>query len=101
MDSSRSQESGTCRRACAFALGPGQEGRSGGFSKTSQAQFFPDNSAGYSLLGDFYLATNDLDKATTEYRTLYHEHPKDLQVKEKLHRLLIAHQSAAAGARTG
>ena len=50
---------------------------------------FPDNSAGYRLLGDFYLDVNDLDKATVEYRTLHQQHPKDLQVKENYIELLI------------
>ncbi|MGA8762418.1 MAG: tetratricopeptide repeat protein, partial [Candidatus Sulfotelmatobacter sp.] len=37
----------------------------------------PDNSEGYRMLGDFYYASNDLEKATAEYGSLYHDHPKD------------------------
>ena len=50
---------------------------------------FPDNSAGYRMLGDFYFVTGDMDKALTEYGTLYREHPKDLQVKKNYIELLI------------
>lgn len=50
---------------------------------------FPDNSAGYRMLGDFYSATGDLGKATAEYAALYHEHPKDLQVKKNYIQVLI------------
>jgi tetratricopeptide (TPR) repeat protein len=50
---------------------------------------FADNSAGYRLLGDFYLGMGDLGDATNEYRTLYQEHPKDLQVKKNFTDLLI------------
>lgn len=50
---------------------------------------FTDNSAGYRLLGDFYLGTGDLEKATTEYRSLYENHPKDLQVKKNYADLLL------------
>jgi tetratricopeptide (TPR) repeat protein len=50
---------------------------------------FPDNSAGYRLLGDFYFMTGDVDKATAEYGALYQEHPKDLQVKKNYIPLLI------------
>lgn len=50
---------------------------------------FGDNSAGYRLLGDFYLGLGELDKATREYRTLYEGHPQDLQVKKNFADLLI------------
>lgn len=50
---------------------------------------FGDNSAGYRLLGDFYLGLGELDKATREYRALYEEHPKDLLVKKNFADLLI------------
>lgn len=50
---------------------------------------FPDNSEGYRLLGDFYFANNELDKATSEYTLLYHDHPKDIQVKKNYVQLLI------------
>jgi len=49
----------------------------------------PDNSEGYRMLGDFYFANGELDKATSEYSILYGEHPKDLQVKKNYVQLLI------------
>ncbi|MFZ1138923.1 MAG: tetratricopeptide repeat protein, partial [Candidatus Sulfotelmatobacter sp.] len=33
----------------------------------------PDNPQGYRMLGDYYFASGDLDKATTEYTSLYHD----------------------------
>jgi cellulose synthase operon protein C len=48
-----------------------------------------DNREGYRMLGDFYFATGDLDKATAEYTSLYGDHPKDLQVKKNYIQLLI------------
>ncbi|MGD1077507.1 MAG: tetratricopeptide repeat protein [Candidatus Sulfotelmatobacter sp.] len=48
-----------------------------------------DNPQGYRMLGDYYFASGDLDKATTEYTSLYHDHPKDLQVKKNYIQLLI------------
>jgi tetratricopeptide (TPR) repeat protein len=48
-----------------------------------------DNSEGYRMLGDFYLATGDLDKATTEYTSLYDDHSKDPVVKRNYIQLLI------------
>jgi tetratricopeptide (TPR) repeat protein len=50
---------------------------------------FGENSAGYRLLGDFYLGLGELDKATREYRALYEAHPKDLLVKKNFADLLI------------
>ena len=50
---------------------------------------FPDNSEGYRLLGDFYFANGDLDRATAEYGSLNHDHPRDLQVKKNYMQLLI------------
>src|SRR6266567_1853620 len=47
------------------------------------------NPQGYRMLGDFYFASGDLDKATTEYTSLYSEHPKDPQVKKNYVQLLI------------
>jgi tetratricopeptide (TPR) repeat protein len=49
----------------------------------------PDNPESYRMLGDFYFAYGQLDKATTEYTSLYHDHPKDLQVKKNYIQLLI------------
>jgi tetratricopeptide (TPR) repeat protein len=48
-----------------------------------------DLSEGYRMLGDFYFATGNLDKATAEYSSLYSDHPKDLQVKKNYIQLLI------------
>ena len=50
---------------------------------------FPNNSVGYRMLGDFYFANNQLDKATDEYAALYQDHPKDLVVKKNYIQLLI------------
>lgn len=49
----------------------------------------PDNSEGYSMLGDFYFAINDIDRATSEYTSLFAAHPKDLKVKRNYVQLLI------------
>jgi cellulose synthase operon protein C len=48
-----------------------------------------DNSEGYRMLGDFYFASGDLDKAVAEYGSLYNDHPKDPQVKKNYIQLLI------------
>ena len=48
-----------------------------------------DNSEGYRMLGDFYFANGDLDKATAEYGALHQDHPKDIQVKKNYIQLLI------------
>ena len=56
---------------------------------TQSRSDFPDNSEGYRMLGDFYFANGELDKATTEYASLYREHPKDIQVKKNYIQLLI------------
>lgn len=65
--------------------------------ETDQAEAFlrqtkkdlSDNSEGYSMLGDFYFALNDIDKATTEYSSLFKDHPKDPKVKRNYIQLLI------------
>ena len=44
---------------------------------------------GYSMLGDFYFATADLDKAFAEYSSLYSDHPKDSKVKRNYIQILI------------
>jgi tetratricopeptide (TPR) repeat protein len=49
----------------------------------------PDNSEGYRMLGDFYFATGDVDKAIAEYSSLYNDHSKDMQVKKNYIQLLI------------
>lgn len=48
-----------------------------------------DNPQGYRMLGDFYFTEGELDKAVTEYSSLYNDHPKDLQVKKNYIQLLI------------
>jgi tetratricopeptide (TPR) repeat protein len=48
-----------------------------------------DNSEGYRMLGDFYFANGDVDKATTEYSSLSSDHPKDIDVKRNYVQLLI------------
>jgi cellulose synthase operon protein C len=56
---------------------------------TSAKRDFPDNSTGYRMLGDFYFATGQLDKATVEYGVLFQDHPKDPEVKKNYIQLLI------------
>jgi len=58
------------------------------FLKETKAAF-PNNSEGYSMLGDFYFAVGDLDRATTEYGSLLTDHPKDGHVKRNYIQLLI------------
>jgi len=48
-----------------------------------------DNSVGYRMLGDFYFANGDIDKAVAEYASLYQEHAKDPVVKRNYIQLLI------------
>jgi len=50
---------------------------------------FPNNSDGYRMLGNFYYGNAQLDKAATEYASLYQEHPKDILVKKNYIQLLI------------
>jgi tetratricopeptide (TPR) repeat protein len=50
---------------------------------------FPNNSVGYRMLGDFYFANNQLDKATAEYAVLHQDHDKDMVVKKNYIQLLI------------
>jgi tetratricopeptide (TPR) repeat protein len=52
-------------------------------------QDLADNSAGYRMLGDYYFATGDIDRAITEYTSLNHDHPDDVQVKKNYIQLLI------------
>jgi tetratricopeptide (TPR) repeat protein len=49
----------------------------------------PNNPATYRMLGDYYFATGDVDKATAEYDGLYRDHPKDPLVKRNYIQLLI------------
>jgi len=48
-----------------------------------------DSSEGYRMLGDFYFATGDIDRATAEYGSLFSDHPKDIEVKRNYIQLLI------------
>lgn len=48
----------------------------------------PEDSEGYTMLGDFYAAT-DVDKALPEYASLYRDHPKDPKVKKNYIQILI------------
>ncbi|MGB9198370.1 MAG: tetratricopeptide repeat protein [Terriglobales bacterium] len=52
---------------------------------------FPNDSTGYCLLGNYYIATNQIDKALAEFGSLYQEHPKDLIVKKNYIQLLVMH----------
>jgi tetratricopeptide (TPR) repeat protein len=48
-----------------------------------------DNSEGYTMLGDYYFAINDIDKALSEYASIFKDHPKDPKVKRNYIQLLI------------
>ena len=48
-----------------------------------------NNPEGYRMLGDYYFANGDLDKADVEYASLYHDHPRDVQVKKNYIQILI------------
>lgn len=49
----------------------------------------PNKSEAYRMLGDFYFANNDVDKALAEYASVFKDHPKDQQVKKNYIQLLI------------
>ena len=49
----------------------------------------PDRPEGYRMLGDYYFAIGDLDKAVVEYGSLYSDHPKDILSKKNYIQLLI------------
>ena len=49
----------------------------------------PNNHQGYTMLGDYYFATGDMDRAMAEYASLHHDHPKDAQVKKNYIQILI------------
>ena len=53
-------------------------------------QALGDNSDGYRMLGEFYIQTGKMDKALEEFASLYHDHPKDLQVSTNYVQVLIA-----------
>lgn len=48
-----------------------------------------DDPQGYRMLGDYYFAEGDLDKALNEYGNIYSEHPKDVTAKKNYVQLLI------------
>ncbi|HVO63702.1 MAG TPA: tetratricopeptide repeat protein [Terriglobales bacterium] len=58
------------------------------FLKQAKADL-PDNPAGYRMLGDYYFAIGDLDKAVAEYSSLYQQHQNDLLTKKNYIQLLI------------
>ena len=78
-----------------------QEGRKADAESSLQKtkNDLPNNSEGYRMLGDYYFATGDLDKATTEYEGLYRDHPKDPRVKKNYIQLLILKNRLEDGAR--
>jgi len=45
---------------------------------------------GYAMLGDFYFAYNDFDKALSEYKSLYNDHPKEGRIKKNYIQILIS-----------
>ena len=49
----------------------------------------PDVPEGYRMLGDYYFASGDMDKAAVEYASLFSEHPKDSQTKKNYIQILI------------
>ena len=51
----------------------------------------PNESEIYRMLGDFYMANGDVEKATAEYGSLHKAHPKDIQVTKNYIQLLILH----------
>jgi tetratricopeptide (TPR) repeat protein len=52
-------------------------------------QDLSDNPVGYRMLGDYYFATGNLDKAVAEYESLFKDHSKDVQTKKNFIQLLI------------
>lgn len=48
-----------------------------------------DKPEGYRMLGDYYFAIGDLDKAVAEYGTLHSDHPKDLLARKNYIQILI------------
>jgi cellulose synthase operon protein C len=69
-------------------MAQGKRAETEAFLRQTKADL-PDSSEGYRMLGDFYFASGDIDKATAEYSSLYRDHSKDLQVKKNYIQLLI------------
>jgi cellulose synthase operon protein C len=59
----------------------------------------PNHPQTYRMLGDYYFATGDVDKATAEYDGLYRDHPKDPLVKRNYIQLLILKNRLAEATR--
>jgi tetratricopeptide (TPR) repeat protein len=68
-----------------------QEGKRGAAESFLQQtkRDLADVGEGYRMLGDFYYATGDIDKAASEYSSLYSDHPKDPLVKRNYIQILI------------
>jgi tetratricopeptide (TPR) repeat protein len=69
-------------------LGMGKKDQAEELLKDVKSEY-PENSNGYRMLGDFYFAAGDLDKALTEYAVVHKQHSKDSQVKKNYIQLLI------------
>jgi len=69
-------------------MGEGKKAETEEFLKQVKRDL-PEKSVGYRMLGDYYFATGDLDKAVAEYGSLNQAHPKDIQVKKNYIQLLI------------
>src|SRR4029077_11168676 len=69
-------------------MAEGKKAEAEAFLRQTKADL-PNNSEGYRMLGDFYFATGDIDKATAEYSSLYSSHSKDVQVNKNYIQLLI------------
>jgi tetratricopeptide (TPR) repeat protein len=69
-------------------LAEGKPEKAEDFLRRAKADF-PDNSAGYRLLGDFYFASGDIDRALAEYDALRTQHVKDLALEKNYVELLI------------
>src|ERR1700693_34507 len=48
-----------------------------------------DNPKGYRLLGDFYFAQGELDKASEEFASLFRQYPKDIRLERDYIQILI------------
>jgi tetratricopeptide (TPR) repeat protein len=66
----------------------GKKSEAESFLKQSK-QDLSENPAGYRMLGDYYFASGDLDKAVAEYEAVYKDHPKGIQTKKNYIQLLI------------
>ncbi len=69
-------------------MSEGKRGDVETFLKQTKADL-PNNPEAYRMLGDFYFATGDLERATAEYGSLFNDHPRDSQVKKNYIQLLI------------